>query len=41
MTSLEIAEITGMRHADVMRAIRRMGSCVGKCTTTQICAVII
>ena len=25
MTSLEIAEVTGMRHADVMRSIRNMG----------------
>ena len=24
MTSLDIAEVTGMRHADVMRSIRNM-----------------
>lgn len=41
MTSLDIAEVTGMRHADVMRSIRNMEDAWQKSITTQFCVIII
>ena len=40
MTSLEVAEICGKRHNDIMRAIRNMEPAWEKNIIAQICAII-
>lgn len=41
ITSLEIAEATGMRHADVNEKHSKHGGSMGESIRTQFCVVII